>query len=83
MSPRLRRTSGQGSSRCLEINPVDDGRGLAAVDLRQQPLIARDVDHAGVEPVHPRPHPGDRVGFPLALPCLVSSMPSTRIGALR
>ena len=47
--------------------PVDHHPGVTAADLRQQALIAGDVDQAGVPAVHPDPAPGVGVGLPFRL----------------
>ena len=49
------------------VEPVDHRRGAAAVDLGEQPLVAGDVDQAGVPAVHPPPPTGVGVGLPFGL----------------
>jgi hypothetical protein len=41
---------------------------FTAVDLREQPARAVQIDQAGVEPVHPHLHPGRRFDLVAALP---------------
>ena len=56
----------QSGSCCLQ--PGDHRGRVAAVDLREQPARAVQIDQAGVEPVHPHLHPGRRFDLVAALP---------------